>query len=310
MMLFSVTTTYASIDTTAYVEDIATYTVDSGLLFAKYIRAEPCNQQSTSKIAIIIAGSGPTNADGNNPYLKSNTYKYLAEELGRNGISSIRYDKRGIGNSMKGSPKESELRFETYVNDANAIVNAESRYSEIIIIGHSEGSLIGMMVAAKNKKVTKYISIAGPGSSADIILKEQFKAQPEEIAKQASLMIDSVKAGIPIPYVPSYLKAVFRKSVQGYMHSWFQYNPQVEIKKLNIPILILQGTKDLQVQVLDGQQLYLANTKSKLKVIENMNHVLRIIESDDKTDNYKSYNNPRLPISDQLLKTVVQFCKE
>ena len=301
-----------SIDTTKYVDEIMVYSIDSAKIFANYIKAEPCKQEETSTVVLIIAGSGPTNADGNNPYLKSNTYKYLAEELGRNGISSVRYDKRGIGRSAEHAPKESMLRFETYVNDANEIINGlhEQGYKKIIIIGHSEGSLIGMMVAGKNKYVTKYISIAVPGNSADIILKEQFKAQPEEIAKQASLMIDSVKAGIPIPYVPSYLKAVFRKSVQGYMHSWFQYNPQEEIKKLNIPILILQGTKDLQVQVIDGQQLYLANTKSILKIIENMNHVLRIIESDEKTDNFKSYNNPRLPISDQLQKTVVQFCKE
>ncbi len=302
---------FANSDTTTYISEIATFKVDSSDLFAHYIKAEPCKGESTSKIALIIAGSGPTDANGNNPILKSNTYKYLAEELGRNGISSIRYDKRGIGNSMKGAPKEANLRFDMYVNDANTIVNAlsEMKYKEIIIIGHSEGSLIGMMVAAKNKHVTKYISIAGPGSSADIILKEQFKSQPEEIANRANAMIDSVKAGITIPFVPPYLRSAFRKSVQPYMHSWFQYDPQIEIKKVNVPILILQGTKDLQVQVIDAQKIYLANTKATLKIIENMNHVLRNIDSDDRKENLKSYNNPSLPLSNSLLNYIVSFCK-
>ena len=225
-------------DTTKYVNDLVRYTLDSGQIFGNFIKAEPCKQEETSAVALIIAGSGPTNADGNNPFLKSNTYKYLAEELGRNGISSFRYDKRGIGRSAEHAPKESDLRFDIYVNDANTIINDlhEQGYKKIYIIGHSEGSLIGMIVAANNKYVTKFISIAGPGTSADLVLKEQFKDQGEEISKIADPMIDSVKAGLTVKNVPPFMKSVFRKSVQGYMNSWFKYDPQVEIKKLTMKI--------------------------------------------------------------------------
>lgn len=307
--LFFSSLLFAQNDTTTYVSEIATFKADSADLFAYYIKAEPCKGESTSKVALIIAGSGPTDGNGNNPFLTNNTYKLLAEELGRNGISSIRYDKRGIGNSKKGAPKEENLRFEMYVNDANTIVNGLINYKEIIVIGHSEGSLIGMMVAAQNKHVTKYISIAGPGSSADQLIKEQYEEQPEHIAKRAHQLIDSVKAGIPIPYVPVKYRPIFRPSVQGYMHSWFKYDPQVEIKKLKIPILLLQGTKDLQVKVLDAQKIYLANNTATLKVIENMNHVLRIVESDERSDNIKTYNNPSIPLSKDLLNYIVNFCK-
>ena len=65
----------------------------------------------------------------------------------------------------------------------------------------------------------------------------------------------------------------------------------------------------MQVQVLDAQQLYLANTTATLKVIDNMNHVMRIIESEEKSENFKAYNNPRLPVSAELLKMVVEFSK-
>lgn len=298
-------------DTTKHVSELLTFNIDSAKIIANYIKSVPSKSVQESTVALIIAGSGPTDADGNNPFMKSNTYKYLAEELGRNGISSVRYDKRGIGRSAKNAPKEKDLRFEIYVNDANKIVNAlhDKGYKRIIIIGHSEGSLIGMMVASNNKFVTKYISIAGPGSSADLVLKSQFKEQGETISKVADPMIDSLKAGLYVKNVPPYMKSVFRSSVQGYMQSWFKYDPQVEIKKLKIPILILQGTNDLQVKVSDAQNLYLANQTSTLKVIEKMNHVLRIVDSDDKAVNFKAYGDPKLPLSEELLKNVVQFCK-
>lgn len=298
-------------DTIKYVNDLVRYSIDSGQIIGDVIKAEPCNQEENSVVALIIAGSGPTNADGNGPFIKSNTYKYIAQELGRNGISSVRYDKRGIGRSMDHAPKERDLRFDTYINDANIIINGlhEQGYKRIIIIGHSEGSLIGMIVASKNKYVTKFISIAGAGSSADIVLKAQLKEQSEEIGKMAEPMIDSIKAGLTVKNVPPFLKSVFRKSVQGYMASWFKYDPQVEIKKLTIPILIIQGTNDLQVKVNDAQFLYLANNTATLKFIDNMNHVLRIVESEDKNENIKAYNNPNLPVSEELLKMVVEFCR-
>lgn len=303
---FSAIHCFAQSDTTVYTDESIEFNIDSNKIYGQYIKAA-----NSTKIVLIIAGSGPTNADGNSPFFRSYTYKYLAEELARNGISSVRYDKRGIGRSAKAGPKESDLRFGMYVDDANSIVNAISKmnYKEIIILGHSEGSLIGMIVAAKNKNVTKYISVAGPGSSADILLKEQFKSQPEEVSSRAIAMIDSMKAGIPIPSIPPFLKSVFRKSIQGYMNSWFKYDPQMEIKQVNVPILIIQGTRDIQVQVIDGQNLYLANPKSTLRIIDNMNHVLRFVETEDRNDNIKSYNNPRLPLSDDFLKVVVEFCK-
>jgi alpha/beta superfamily hydrolase len=73
-------------------------------------------------VALIIAGSGPTNRDGNNPTMINNSLKMLADELAKIGISSLRYDKRGIGESKSSGLKESELRFDNYINDANSWV--------------------------------------------------------------------------------------------------------------------------------------------------------------------------------------------
>jgi len=128
----------------------------------------------TKTIALIIAGSGPTDRDGNNPAMKNNSLKMLAIELNKNGIASLRYDKRGIGKSMQAGLKEADLRFENYVNDAKkwtVYLKNKLKFNNIIVIGHSEGSLIGM-IASQNNIVSKFISIAGAGQSADKIIRE------------------------------------------------------------------------------------------------------------------------------------------
>ncbi|PIE57908.1 MAG: hypothetical protein CSA33_05435 [Desulfobulbus propionicus] len=66
-------------------------------------------------VALIIAGSGPTDRDGNNPGMKNNSLKLLANELLKNGIASLRYDKRAIGKSREAGLKEIDLRFEKHI---------------------------------------------------------------------------------------------------------------------------------------------------------------------------------------------------
>jgi len=98
----------------------------------------------------------------------------------------------------------------------------------------------------------------------------------------------------------------FRLSIQPFIISWIKYDPQIEISKLKIPVLILQGTSDLQVTVEDAKRLSTANPKASLVLIENMNHVFRIVGNDIQA-NTKSYSDPSLPISDQLVKSITDF---
>jgi alpha-beta hydrolase superfamily lysophospholipase len=267
------------------------------------------NQSGTFPVALIIAGSGPTDRDGNNPTMKNNSLKLLAEAFARNGIASLRYDKRGIGESREAAMSEADLRFDDFVEDARgwiALLKKDKRFSGIIIVGHSEGSLIGMLSC---ENADKYVSIAGAGQSADVILKTQLSAQPQGIQDLSFPILDSLKAGKTVGTVNPMLHSLFRPSVQPYMISWFQYNPQVEIRKLSIPVLVVQGTNDVQVSVDDAERLHTANTTAELALIDNMNHLLKIVHGSIQ-DNLATYNNPDLPISDQLVERVVNFILE
>jgi pimeloyl-ACP methyl ester carboxylesterase len=265
-------------------------------------------------IALIIAGSGPTDRNGNNPMMTCNAYQMLSDSLNRYGIASLSYDKRLIAKS-KCEQKEDDLRFEDYVEDVRSWIEFLSEnelFSEIIVIGHSEGSLIGMIASVNNLKVSKFISIAGIGSSGDEILKEQLskqlESQPITIKDQIFSYIDELKQGRLLENVPLSLYSLFRPSVQPYMISWFKYNPQEEIAKLKIPILILQGDFDIQVSENEANLLHQANLNAKKVIINHMNHVLKNSLSKDMNEQMAdSYNNPNTPINKELVENIVEF---
>ncbi len=261
-------------------------------------------------VALIIAGSGPTDRNGNNPMMKNNSLKMLAEELAKNGIASLRYDKRGIGESKPAGGSESSLVFENYIQDAKSWINylkQDKRFSKVIIIGHSEGSLIGMTASAK---ADKFISIAGAGEPADQIIKTQIAAKSMKPLEDMTFpIIDSLKNGFQVKKVDPMLNALFRPSIQPYLISWFKYNPQKEISKLTIPILILQGNNDLQIAVKDAENLSKANKTAEMVIIDKMNHMMKIIDGDQNA-NMASYNNETLPLSEKLIEKIVSFIQK
>lgn len=258
-------------------------------------------------VALFIAGSGPTDRDGNNPMMKNNSLKILGTELAKNAIATLRYDKRGIGESKGAAKSESDLRFDDYVDDAKEwiqLLKQDKRFSKVIVIGHSEGSLIGMIAASR---ADKFVSIAGAGQSADKILKEQLKAQPQQVQDMTFPIIDSLKNGKMVENVNPMLNSLFRQSVQPYMISWFKHDPQGEIGKLIIPVLIVQGTNDIQVSVEDAKRLAAANQKAKLILVDKMNHIFRRVEGEDRQTNIATYSKSDLPIAAELVKSTVRF---
>ncbi len=271
----------------------------------------PANTTQQPPIVLIIPGSGNVDRNGNTPQLKMNIYKILADSLAHNGIASLRYDKRAIGKSTVKNFDESKLTFDTYVNDAISWIKwikAQHQFSKIVIIGHSQGSLIGIL-AAEKEPVDIFISLEGAGRPIDTILKEQLSAQPKFIKEYAFPIIDSLKQGKKVTNVPRILYGLFRPGVQPFLISWMRYNPAKEIAKLNIPILIIQGSTDIQVSQQDAKILAKANPGSKLVIIKGMNHILRKAPA-DRAANIKTYTKPDIPIMSEAVQAIVQFIKQ
>ncbi|MES2268228.1 MAG: alpha/beta hydrolase [Bacteroidota bacterium] len=271
----------------------------------------PVNASGKIPVVVIIAGSGPTDRDGNSPKLglNGNTYKMLANELGKNGIASLRYDKRLVGQSIT-TTKEKQLRFEDYVDDAVGLVNLlseDKRFSKVIVLGHSEGSLVGIL-SIRDQPVNAFISVAGAGRSADIIVTEQMKAYPKFIQDNFKTMLDSLKKGKFTDNIDPKLYPIARPDIQPYLMSWFRYSPAREMKKVKIPVLIVQGTTDIQVPATDADLLKKAKSDAVLLMIPNMNHILKEAPA-DKEQNTATYNKPDLPLKPELVTGVVNFIK-
>lgn len=292
-----------------YIEEEYNLKVSTGNIYGTLMMPKDVD---SSTVALIIAGSGPTDRNGNNPGAgENNSLKMIAEALASEGISSVRYDKRGIGESKDLVKKEEELVFEDYINDAINWVNKlreDERFNKVVIIGHSEGALIGA-VAAYKADVDGFVSVAGMGYSAYDTLSRQLKAQSEEVYELCLPIMDELMNGNLVDDVPEGLYSLFRPSVQPYLISWFKYNPIEEISKIDKPVLILQGDTDLQVTVEDAKLLHEANSNSKLVIINGMNHILKDAPEDRQT-NLATYSNPDLPLNKQFVKEITTFIKE
>ncbi|HMP99540.1 MAG TPA: alpha/beta fold hydrolase [Cyclobacteriaceae bacterium] len=273
----------------------------------------PETQHAQVPLVIIIAGSGPTDRDGNNPQMKSDYLKFLSEGLTAAGIATFRYDKRGVGKSTVVDKSEASLVIEDFANDAAAwlkVFRDDKRFSKLILLGHSEGSFLGML-AAQVAATDAFISVAGAGRAIHEILKEQIKSNPfnpEYLVKENEVIIDSLKAGYRVKNVSQLLQALYRPSIQPYLISWFKYDPAEELKKLNMPVMIVQGTTDIQVSMQDAERLHEARPDAEYLVVEGMNHVLRDAPA-ERMANIAVYTQADKPLSSALLPALIDFIK-
>ena len=264
-------------------------------------------------MALIIAGSGPTDRNGNSPALPgpNNSLKMLADGLAARSIATLRYDKRGIAASRAAMTSENDLRFNNFIEDAEAWIKqlrADKRFSTVSVIGHSEGSLIGM-VAAREAGADAFVSLEGAGRKAQDILAEQLKGQlPPDLLAQTERVLAALSAGAIPDSTPPMLAALFRPSVLPYLISWFKYDPAVEVGKLSIPVLIIQGTTDIQTSMTDAKALAVGNPSAKFIEIEGMNHILKEV-SGDRMAQIPKYGDPTLPVVPKALDEMAAFIK-
>ena len=254
-----------------------------------------------SPLIIWVHGSGEVSRNGNAPqYIKQ-----FRNEINKNNVAFFSYDKRTANPQNAQFLQEDGVLIVDFVSDLKEVVNHfkdDKRFTEIILAGHSQGSLIAMMAL---NNVDKYISIAGAGETIDKTLIRQITAQNAEFGKLTATYFNELKETGEIKEVDPNLLVLFAKPNQPFLISWVELNPLEEIKNVNVPALIINGDKDLQVQVLDAEALKNAKPDSELIIIKTMNHVLKNIEKDE--DNLKSYMSADFPISEALIKTIVEF---
>ncbi|NLP58234.1 alpha/beta hydrolase [Lutibacter sp. B1] len=261
-------------------------------------------------LVILIPGSGPTDRDGNNSMMRNNSLKFLAENLADNNIASYRFDKSVLSIDKNDTIAVKKVTFSSFINEAKEVVSYfknSNNYSNLIVAGHSQGSLVGMVASQNN--VDGYISLAGAGRTIDEVLVEQIEKQAPFLKEESVRIVTELKKGNTVEDFNPMLISLFKKQVQPFLSEWMQYNPQNEIKKLTIPVLIINGSKDIQVNTTEAELLHQSNQNSKLYIIENMNHLFKEVKGDI-NENIQTYNNPNLPVMVELINIISTFVNE
>lgn len=271
--------------------------------------------------AVIIAGSGPTNRNGNSILgLMSDSYSMLAQALERSGIASLRYDKRGVGASRYVNPefKPENVRFEDFIEDAEACAEylGEAGFEKIVLIGHSEGSLIALIAAAETPTVDAVVSLSGPGYPIGYILLTQLKDRladyKPEMLPHVESIISRMEQGETVPEdeVPQELQALFRPSVQPFLISQMRYDPREVIRRVEQPVIVIGGDNDLQISVESTRALADAQPRAELHIIEGLTHVLKISSETELQKQLTAvYTNGKLPISEELVDATASFIR-
>lgn len=281
-------------------EDININTLISGTLLTP-------ETSNNLPLVIIIADSGPVDRNGNQQMMKNNSLKFLAEGLYKKEIASFRYDKRIVKQMKRGTLNEKDINFSDFIKDADAIFDyfsKDQRFSEIYILGHGQGSLVGMVTAQKGAK--GFISVAGAGQEIDDVTVAQLDRQSPGLSNNARESFDDLRVnGVAFNYSPG-LASIFRKDLQPFIFSWMQYDPKEEIVKLEMPALIISGDKDLQVDISEAEILKDSKPESEYLIIKNMNHIFKKINGGS-LENSKSYNQYNLPVMPELIDAIKKF---
>jgi uncharacterized protein len=264
---------------------------------------------------LIIPGSGPTDRNGNNPLgVRAATYRLLAEGLARRGIGTVRIDKRGMFGSRAAVVDGNAVTIGDYVTDTESWIAAIRKQTGspcVWIAGHSEGGLVALAAAQKVPDICGLVLISAAGRPLGEVLREQIRSNPANapILDQAMAAIDNLEAGkhVDVSTMNPALMPLFAPQVQGFLLSVFSYDPAKLIATVAKPILILQGKRDMQVSVADAQRLKQAAPAAKLVLLDDTNHVLKTVTSDDRRANVATYANPRLPLAPGVVDAIAGF---
>ena len=258
-------------------------------------------------LVILLTGSGPNDRNGNSTMTRNDSHKQLAQALLANGLATYRYDKRSY-TQIKKRKIDPNTSFDDFVIDAKAVIayfENDKRFSEIILAGHSQGSLVAML--AMNESVDGFISLAGPAETIDKTIVRQIAAQAPGLDKEAEAIFTKMKSQKElVTDVPPYLMTIAGKEIQPFMKSWMVHDPITEIKKITIPVLIINGTRDRQVDVKDAHMLHDAKPDAQLFIINDMDHLFKLVGPDEVVA-AKSYNDPSFPLHESLVPAIVKF---
>ena len=268
-------------------------------------------------VVLMIPGSGPTDRDGNSPMrVTAGSLRLLADALASKGVSSVRIDKRGMFGSKAALADANKVTIGDYSADTHswvASIRARGGAPCLWVLGHSEGALVALASAQKPDGICGVIMVSGAGRKLGEVIREQLRANPANAPVLDSAMagLDALEQGkhVDVSAMHPALQKLFAPQVQDFLIDVLRYDPPKLAASLKVPLLVVQGERDMQVSKADAQALAAAQPKAKLVLIPRMNHVLKDVDSDDRAANFATYSDSSLPIDAGIADAIVSFVK-
>lgn len=299
----------------------SSYSITSGNLSLPGTLTLPPTVTGKIPVVLIVAGSGPTDRNGNSlapgysgPLPRPNTYAQLAWRLAEQGIASVRYDKRSLGENQA-RIVIAKTSIDDFIGDVTAGARqlaADARFSKVVLLGHSEGSELVLQAANRGAPAAGIVMASGAGRHFLPILHEQLAKQlpapmllEYDSAMAAFIRGESRAAALPPP-----LMSLLQPENRLFMHGMQAYDPAAEIARAKLPILIVQGANDGQVSLdEDARALAAAQPAAKLIVLPTANHVLKGATSPSIATQLPLYMDPRTPIVADIAPTIAGWIK-
>jgi uncharacterized protein len=268
--------------------------------------------------ALIIAGSGPTDRDGNsaNGLVKTDAYKLLATALAERGVATLRFDKRGVGASkslVKSADDAKAITIATFVRDAERLIAwiaLQPGVTSRSLIGHSEGGLIALLFDPA-VRVDAIVQLTAPGRSMANILADQIKRipLPPETQTEAERVIAALKAGTDFGAVEPPLDQMFAPAVQPFLRSVANLEPAALLAMRREPVLVIGGGKDIQLPKVDYDTLVAARPERTASLwLDSLTHVLKAARQDDPAQT-AVYREPQHPLMPSLADRIAAWLK-
>lgn len=292
-------------------------------------------------VVVMITGSGLQDRD--ETLFEHKPFWVIADHFTNNGIGVLRLDDRGIGGSSKGKDGTTSADFATDINAAVEWLKQRG-YKNIGLVGHSEGGMIAPMVAVKNKDVNFIVSMAGPGIAIDKLMALQVYAVGKSGGESETALESNVAASqkiydfiknykgndlenelkkeiaaqinmLPVAEQPAanLKEQIINQQAKASASPWFQYfikfNPDVYLSKLKIPVLAINGSKDVQViakENLAGWQSSLqkaGNKNFEIAELQGLNHLFQ----EAKTGAVAEYAEIEQTISPKALEVMTNW---
>ena len=260
---------------------------------------------------MIIAGSGPTDRNGNSLMgIRPNSYAQLAWRLAERGIATLRYDKRGMPGT-KGTFDMTKMTLDDFAADARVAAESlahDARFSRVVLLGHSEGSSLALMAARQGPPVVGVISVSGLGRPFGVVLREQLTRQFDSatLVRYDTAMAQYLRGEQPKD-VPPLLGVLFVPINQTFMRSLSAFDPPGAIRAVRQPVLIVQGGRDVQVTVADAERLRAARPDAQPVVVPLANHVLKQTTDTTLQGQMPTYQNPTVPIMPAVASAIADW---